>query len=67
MNNLDLTNDDLEEQGLVECCSMCTSLHITIETGSDGSSINLCNNCGTVDYTEVITEKEYQEKMKLAV
>jgi len=60
----ELTNDDLESQGLVECCSFCNGLHITIETDSGGTS-HYCNNCGTVDFTEIITEEEWEERNKV--
>ncbi len=61
MKTFDITNDDLEEQGLVECCAHCNSLHITIEP--NGSKY--CNNCGTLDFTEIISEVEWQEKNKI--
>lgn len=60
-STLDMTNDDLEEQGLVECCSHCYSLHITVE--EEGSKF--CNDCGTVDVTEIITEDEWVERNKI--
>lgn len=57
-----LTNDELEEQGKVECCAHCGSLHITEE----GNNL-YCNSCGIVNYTEIITEEEYEKKMELKV
>jgi hypothetical protein len=57
-----LTNDALEEQGLVECCAHCGSLHITIEANNEC----YCNNCCIVGYTEIITEEEYEERNKIS-
>jgi len=63
MEEKKLTNDDLEEQGLVECCIHCNNLHITIEENGD----MYCNDCGMVNFTEVITEQEYLEKLKISI
>jgi hypothetical protein len=51
---MDYTNDELEEQGLVECCAHCGSLHITIE--KEGK---YCNDCGVLNYTKLEKEKDY--------
>ncbi len=60
----EISNDDLEQQGLVECCSHCNSLHITIEDSSTGN-LHYCNNCGIADFTEIITEEEWEERNKV--
>ena len=61
MGNKNLTNDELEEQGLVECCAHCGSIHITIEASGD----RYCNSCYILGYTEIITEEEYIERNKV--
>jgi hypothetical protein len=61
MENKDLTNDELEAQGLVECCAHCGSIHITIE----GNGEKYCNSCYILGYTEIISEEEYEERNKI--
>lgn len=56
-----MTNEELEEQGLVEVCSHCGSLHITVED----DDLHYCNTCGTVDFTQTITEEEYESRTKI--
>lgn len=56
-----MTNEELEEQGLVEVCKHCGSLHITVEDGDR----HYCNECGIVNYTEIISEDEYEIRNKV--
>ncbi len=58
---MDKTNDELEQEGLLECCAHCGSLHITVE--ADGEKF--CNECGIIGYTEIISETEYEERNKI--
>lgn len=57
---MDKTNDELEEEGLVECCAHCGSIHITVEKQG-----KYCHNCGILNFTEVITEEEYERRMEV--
>lgn len=57
-----MTNNDLEEQGLVECCAHCNSLNI-LQMGED----LFCKSCGTVNFTEIITEAEYEERNRVKI
>lgn len=57
----ELSNDELEEKGLVECCAHCGSLHITVEPNGE----KYCNDCCIMGYTEVITEEEYENRNKV--
>jgi len=56
MDNIQRMNkDQLEDEGKVVRCRNpdCKSLNIKEDT-LDEINIELCNDCGTVDYTEVI-------------
>lgn len=53
-----LTNEELEEQGLLEVCGHCGSLHVTVED----QNTKYCNSCGIVNFTEVISEDEYVKR-----
>lgn len=57
-NEKELTNEELEDQDLLEVCGHCGSLHITVEK----FSTKYCNNCGVVDFVEVITYEEYEKR-----
>lgn len=60
MKNKEFTNEELEDQGLLEACKHCNSLHITIEPNGD----KYCNSCGIVNFTITITEEEWVSKDK---
>lgn len=62
MNNLDITNDDLEEQGLIEYCKHCFGTAII-----EFENKLYCKGCHTVNFTKVISEEEYEEMMKLKI
>jgi hypothetical protein len=53
-----MSNEELEENGLMEVCKHCNSLHVTIEPNGD----KYCNSCGIVNFTEVVTEEAWVEK-----
>lgn len=54
------SKDDLEEQGLIEVCTNCQSINLKEYKNSTTQEIRVvCEDCGTVDFTHVITEEEY--------
>tara|TARA_R110000822_G_scaffold82509_6_gene195161 strand:- start:959 stop:1144 length:186 start_codon:yes stop_codon:yes gene_type:complete len=54
----ELSNEELEEQGLLEVCGHCGSLHITTED----NKTKYCNSCGIVNFTDIISEEDYERK-----
>lgn len=58
---MEYTNDELEEQGLIEVCKHCGSPNITIEVDNQ----HYCNSCGIVDYVEIISEEEFEVRNKV--
>lgn len=57
-----LTNDELEERGLVECCGHCGSFG-GVKRLDDGKTF--CEECTAYDFrTEIITLEEWIERDK---
>jgi len=56
-----MSKDELEDQGLLEVCSNCGSIHLKEYT--EGKTV--CNNCGTVNFTHTITEEEYKINLEM--
>lgn len=55
-----MTKDELEDQGLVEVCTNCGSMHL-----KEYNDRVVCTNCGTVDFVHQITEEELEYQFKL--
>jgi RNase P subunit RPR2 len=67
-----MTSDELEDKGLMVICKHCNSANIVemkeINMPTISSkTIEVCNNCGTVDYTQIVTEKEFENISKSEV
>lgn len=61
-----MSNDELEEKGLVVICSNCNSSNIrTVDGSMEGEDVvEMCFNCGAIDFTKPITEAEYEVLLK---
>lgn len=58
------TNDQLEVLGLLIVCKNCGSPAIKEITGEDKTSVDMCEGCGAVNYTDTISEEEYEATQK---
>lgn len=55
-----MNKDDLEDQGLLEVCTNCGSLNLKEYGDSiEESKRIVCGDCGTVDFTHLVSETEY--------
>lgn len=52
-----MTNDELEEKGLIEVCKHCKSAYII----DIGYNIIMCANCGAEGYVDRIKEEDYEK------
>jgi len=52
------TKEELEEEGILEICKNCGSLHL-IEYSADQVE---CRDCGAVNYTSYIKESDLKTK-----
>lgn len=60
-----MSNDQLEDEGLMVICKHCNSPLIKeIEDVDNHKKVEHCADCGTVDYTRVVTEEEFEKISK---